>query len=529
MIEFENWISTCRNPRVILNARGALVSTSCGHCVDCIARKMRRYTSLCVQESNDNLKTFFITLTYNDLNAPVVMLKQHKLEPASGYRLDYIDVTRRKLHPLNPNCKSYQKTSTYGQCLNRLNISLKNPLFKKFRGKQYKKSNLFHRRKFPHLYVLHKPDLQKFIKRLRFHIAKDFGVEVRYFAVGEYSPKHFRPHYHVILYVNEPRLYSVIADYVAKCWQYGITYCQPALTNNGTARYVASYTNCFTKLPRFFDSKKIAPFAVHSRYFGTQTNDEVATFIYSFDRYPFEPFDIAIRSGLRTVTLSSSLQSYLFPRCFNYVNEDSPNRLKLYTAYQKFCRVFKTESIVDICKYILLNPFKRDCHLYLLQLEMKPLDDFQVKVFYDAFECLEHKDDLDDYHIRLYNRLYTALLTSRHFYYLTQLPYFDGLGQTKRNRLLLSKIEDFYSQKDLWNLNLSLKMQEYYSIHYPNMSFDLFYPLEFHEHPDMYKTFVYDQSSIIKSVNQYKDFQYKERVKHKYLNDANDIFCNPLN
>lgn len=45
--------------------------------------------------------------------------------------------------------------------------------------------------------TLHKPDLQKFFKRLRQRIAPQ---KVRYFACGEYGDKTDRPHYHVCLF-----------------------------------------------------------------------------------------------------------------------------------------------------------------------------------------------------------------------------------------------------------------------------------------------------------------------------------------
>lgn len=43
---------------------------------------------------------------------------------------------------------------------------------------------------------LHKPDLQKFFKRLR----KLSNQKLKYYAVGEYGTHNFRPHYHIILF-----------------------------------------------------------------------------------------------------------------------------------------------------------------------------------------------------------------------------------------------------------------------------------------------------------------------------------------
>ena len=78
--------------------------------------------------------------------------------------------------------------------------------------------------------VLNKSDLQKYFKRVR----KNFNF--RYFAVGEYGNKSWRPHYHVILFLNktfnsngnEDVTRSVTKNsfyaLLEKCWDLGIVY-----------------------------------------------------------------------------------------------------------------------------------------------------------------------------------------------------------------------------------------------------------------------------------------------------------------
>lgn len=46
--------------------------------------------------------------------------------------------------------------------------------------------------------TLFKPDVQKFLKRLRYHHQEK--KTIRYYAVGEYGSKTDRPHYHVIMF-----------------------------------------------------------------------------------------------------------------------------------------------------------------------------------------------------------------------------------------------------------------------------------------------------------------------------------------
>jgi len=57
---------------------------------------------------------------------------------------------------------------------------------------------------------LDKPDLQKWFKRVR-----KTGAKIRYYAVGEYGSKTFRPHYHVLLFG------AVSEKVIRESWPYG--------------------------------------------------------------------------------------------------------------------------------------------------------------------------------------------------------------------------------------------------------------------------------------------------------------------
>lgn len=58
------------------------------------------------------------------------------------------------------------------------------------------------------LETLVKRDLQLFIKRLR----KNTSKKIRYYAVGEYGPETFRPHYHIIAYGIDINSYKQIVE-----------------------------------------------------------------------------------------------------------------------------------------------------------------------------------------------------------------------------------------------------------------------------------------------------------------------------
>lgn len=64
---------------------------------------------------------------------------------------------------------------------------------------------------YPETGSLSKRDIQLFIKRLR---ATLDDIRIRYFAVGEYGTRTFRPHYHVIIFGwREPDLVNLVKDF----------------------------------------------------------------------------------------------------------------------------------------------------------------------------------------------------------------------------------------------------------------------------------------------------------------------------
>lgn len=80
--------------------------------------------------------------------------------------------------------------------------------------------------------ILIKSDLQKFLKRLRKLYS---SISIRYFAVGEYGDKSFRPHFHLALFSSDELFQSDIES----CWTFGFSLL--AEFNKDTARYVTGY------------------------------------------------------------------------------------------------------------------------------------------------------------------------------------------------------------------------------------------------------------------------------------------------
>lgn len=101
--------------------------------------------------------------------------------------------------------------------------------------------------------VLYKPELQKFIKRLRKFIGKD--TKIKYFACGEYGDQMLRPHYHLMIFGYEFKdlLYGGktgsgidywLSNDLDKVWGYGR--CTHQMVHPQAMKYVALY-NAKTK------------------------------------------------------------------------------------------------------------------------------------------------------------------------------------------------------------------------------------------------------------------------------------------
>lgn len=568
-----NFLLTCRNPRVVDTARGSTLS-SCGRCPECMKRKSGLNTINAIQESAEHRYTGFAFLSYNDACVPVAKIiekrEKTELNPDGGInlfsrqqytpnKLYFIDYTRRKLHPTIVN-SPYVESSTYKQILFSINGSFKNKLFKRFYDKSRSHSKIFKRKPFKYINILCKEDLQKFLKRLRFHIRKDFGSEIRFFACGEYGPQTFRPHYHIIFYFDDPRLVDVMQDYIRKCWQYGDSNYESARTINGTANYAASYCNGTTNLPSFYQNKSIKPFTIHSKHFGTLTNKEISKYVNAFDLFPMEPFTISTTSGLRNLCFTSSVKSYLFPRCYDYVGKVSRISSKLFRAltekmlpestnlrahggqtlyyfgksqlkttdfyktyalYPYLSQKYGTTKLFDLARYFLIYETK---YLYLLGLTQfirKDNDKFSDYppeydefLIYDPTQFELAKDEIDDYHISIMNRVYTALLKSRQVVRNSQS---SGLSFTD----YLIKILSFYYQFEQYKLNKQFTAQQQYYQDFHAEDFSIFYINDFND-----KIFEqrFEHNGYIKQFKIESLIEINNKVKHKELNDANEIF-----
>lgn len=152
-----------------------------------------------------------------------------------------------------------------------------------------------------------KEDLQKVIKRLRFHSP----IKFKHFSIGEYGDDSQRPHYHSIL-IGLPT--EISKEVLRKSWDYGFTTAEPV--TSGRIRYVVDYLDCTSKESKdTFERLGVTPpFNLHSKGIGTSLFESQLDFILTTGHYlskgklqPLTPYwldKLGVPSNVRTLSIS---------------------------------------------------------------------------------------------------------------------------------------------------------------------------------------------------------------------------------
>lgn len=115
--------------------------------------------------------------------------------------------------------------------------------------------------------TLCKPDLQKYLKRLRDYVKRSNLPEIKFLACGEYGDKFGRPHYHIVFFGLSDAL---AASFNKKSWKLGLT--QSGALSAGGLRYVLKYmtkSRADREIEQFYDTVGVQrPFIQHSQRLG---------------------------------------------------------------------------------------------------------------------------------------------------------------------------------------------------------------------------------------------------------------------
>lgn len=478
----------CLHPKRIRNPyTGEIVIAPCGHCKACALQCSAMHSLKCKLESKYSRFVEFVTLTYSDEFVPKMLAIPSKFLNGNMVQYDFVNITSR--------------LGLEGEVLG---------------SKVLSDLDYFALRKkvgygdtFPILLPL---DLQLFLKRLRKQIYKYYGEKIRYYAVGELGPKHFRPHWHLMLFYEDERLACNIRQIILSCWQFGRV--DSDKSRGKCSSYVASYVNSRISVPKIYDFPQTKPRAFHSIRLGEKFCTYGIEEIYQEIPKDFNRRIIHLDGSLTEFSLWRSLEAKYFPRCKSYSQKSIDERMLSYRIAEKARRIYG-----EIGSYRTAKEIVNDI-LFMAEYGFNPFDKDKSELigyfgqanklcFETIFGSAVEKD-------KLINSIYYELRISDYF-----LKYISKTTDYHVCREKLEYLDNYFKSKDYDLLKRQLQHQ-------------VDYPQPFDNYKYIYTNLMIDddtQNTIYES-RIYHNFantiekNWLRSIKHKKLNDEHDLFKN---
>lgn len=543
------YLHDCEHPQIIRNKfTGDYVKVACGKCNACLIKKADKNTTRINFEASKRKFGLFITLTYRNALLPKFYLRplcdcltkerntptlshlkmkifQHpdfvvrnndplrdeinydlinhlaKQEIKSAYKKKRVENLPKDFKPyvISPfyrKSKLYKFDDEFEEEI----IYLKEGYYEKF----IQQSNKIYRQ-FPQYkglchYVNYK-DYQAFSKRLNRRLSYHFKnklnnekVDYSSFVCSEYGPKTFLPHFHLLYFSDSRTVIEKIRELLCAAWKYGRVTAE--LVTGSAGNYCADYLNSTVSLPFVYQKKEFRPRCRFSIHFGKENLQKniiasidlrnILTAGISFEyRGKFSAFH-AVRTYFASV----------FPRRYRAV--DSSVEF-ISGLFRKANEVIKGYSKAG---YIQIN--LQNAHKIVKPL---PLPSFtsseSAALFFIQNLCRTSSCvDVKSYQRKLYMFFYEMRKYKR---------LLIRLGSHER---VCRFLDYYYTTSDYMKLFQQLQQEAHISRQTGVIDF-----------------FHYNKGLCVNpSKDYFKEIDYKEvhyfRVKHKVLNDQNNIFCN---
>lgn len=541
-------LNECQHPVFVTNKySGAQIKVDCGVCDYCIHKRAQR-ASIRVKTAGSAFKyCYFVTLTYDNANIPLYHVKLLKHDSdfvlnedgskKFSYETNELQSFNDFIPDKDPN-KLYhvffeqvqgtvpfdREIKQYVPCT--ANWFLTYDAISSFINKTKNDSPWAASKEYGEALIpfINYVDVQNYIKRIRKHLSKFTDEKISFYAVSEYGPVHFRPHFHLLLFFNSQDVEKVLRLCHNKSWQLGRSDIQRS--TGGSASYVASYVNSLCSAPLLYRS--CSGFKPRSRaslgFFekGTpsvEDEDEYARIERKLDsvingtKYNFN--GIVVNS-----TPPISYIRTLLPRFTSTIKSDYVATARIIdavaTAPVRMCRQgiigYDPDSILSIvrayCRYLLLFG-KGDWQL---------ADEDKIIMDTCRLHGFHSLADVTPVTMKIY-RLF--LLVSK---FLRNWN-FPAIGESlslykKRILYILRRGFEIESAKEYLSLVEDYKLLE----NHPEIGHSALFLYEFGD--DSFQKRLVDFSDVYNFLNKYSHSLVTRAVKHKHLNDANEVLNN---
>ena len=489
-----NVLGRCEHPKYIKNKyTGELVEVPCGKCNKCLLNKCNSGMLLCSIEEAYHRYCYFVTLTYADEHLPVVFPEVFDTsvnllgEPAGSQNFSFFTTTKRVIKEFG--------TDVLHQGI--YDVEYITKYMERLKVRQGGIPFLFYK------------DIQLYVKRVRKHLAKISTSPIRYYAVGEYGPKTFRPHWHLLFFFDDRQQASYFSQVAVQCWKYGrVDY---SVSRHSTASYLAGYVNNYSCVPSILQARPFRPKAFHSARFGFAPFEGDKEKIYQDPFAYLNDKSIKLFNGVVSAQFFNRLRCHLFPRCPRFSDKTIATRRNFYIFTYRIKSLVPDIELRSMYRY--LRDLFFDENLKHCSLPVACQVRFVVR---SLFVTYSHTPDL------ISNEEYFEQFVKRAIYMSNHFLNFICDGNIKIANERLRQIDDFYKVLSMRTLfNWYSAMQEYIEHYGDDANLSPFYFENAIGFSDDCK------DNLIPLVEQLK-FDYAERIhnrqKHRILNDANKIF-----
>ena len=517
----------CYHPKKIRNANGDWLSVSCGCCQACLARMSKKASYQCSLHEQDYKFCMFVTLTYSNDNIPLLRLEEFQ---DNGNNVHYY--------------KMYDVTERLQAAQNIIGNFVSNATLTPFYLSQIRRKFHYFGNDVPYL---SRYDAQCFLKRFRKHLSKITNDKITYYLVGEYGPVHFRPHFHVLFFFDSETIIQNFSKVLYKAWSLGrVDYSQ---SRGKCSTYVAQYVNSRNSVPRIYQDRAIRPFCLHSQKFAQRFYQDKKAEIYENENFRFTDIVRTVGSTVSNTYAWRSLVSAFFPKCRGFNSLSFPQLTFSYLLLQHAKRFYGNDKKISeltelICSDLFSHSWKyeefvfssktrtKDYFLYFVHRNITRCDDVFV------ISSTERKWRYCDLSLEQWQSIKQSvaslLYMSSHFIQFVC----DGNISLASDRI--RKICVFYSNRDYDNLVSQYSLQDILLSDCSDDDTSLLYYLYdnvFDRSDDAgVRYFVLNDYEVrlyryLTEIPYYEVFKqvtsdyYNKSVKHKHLNDLNEIFC----
>jgi len=545
-------VDHCQHRSFITNRyNGARIAVDCGQCDYCIHKKSQK-ASMRVKAAGSAFKySYFVTLTYDNEHVPLMACKvlhsdyddtlgisgdihfgheYHKYIPVSEYQCDDNTALRhiffeqvQGMVPFDREIKEYAPVKD--------NWFLSMDAIRSFISKtqsvdktdypaseQYGRDNL--------IPFLNYADVQNYIKRLRKYLYKQLGSyeTLHFYAVGEYGPVHFRPHYHILLFTNSEEVSKVLRYCHDKSWKFGRSDFQ--IARGGASSYVSSYVNSLSSAPLLYRS---------CRAFRPRSRASIGFFEKGCDlvegEEPYAQIEQKIDSvvngrvynfsgvSIRSTPPISYIRT-LLPRFSSARNDDSVAIARILRAVHSTPQRIAKYGFIDYNQDSVLSLVRT----YYKYLKSNPILTDNDKIVLHSARCLTRFcSSSSDVDIESYiGRLYRLFLFVSKFFRNWHLPSFgsDLAPYTGRILFILRKGIEYEKKKEYENLRDAFILRS----SNPEISDCMFSLPQNGQEIDALSNISRETVQLLEQLRLRSSTRCRDMIKHKKLNDANNIF-----